>query len=93
MGFSKLGSLGRRCPNVISAIANAEIGRAPIYLVYDILRVSFNCFDAFKSSFVRRGGNAVAYMMARWETNVTHKRNCMAPFPDCLRTLVEFDLS
>ncbi|CAO2816818.1 unnamed protein product [Amaranthus hypochondriacus] len=79
--------------NVISAISNRIAGRAPIHLIYDSIISMLDSFADVKFSFVRRGGNTVAHMVARWETEYGREKVCMAPFPVCLRTLIELDLS
>ena len=79
--------------NVISAIINREVARALIHLIYVSLISLLHSFDEVIASFVRRGGNIVAHMVARWETDFAHEKVCMPPFPACLRSLAELDLS
>ncbi|CAO2813444.1 unnamed protein product [Amaranthus hypochondriacus] len=92
MGFMKIHVEGDAL-NVISAIIRREAGRAPIYLIYESLFSLIDTFDDVHVSFVRRGGNTVAHMVARWETDFAREKVCMPPFPDCLRSLAALDLS
>lgn len=92
MGFKKIHLEGDAL-NIITSIKNKEQGWAPIYLVLDCCFDVLSYFDVSMLSFVRRIGNTAAHMVARWETNINNEKLCMPPFPECLRTLEELDLS
>lgn len=79
--------------NVIVALKKKPRGLAHIHLIFDSCMDIMSSFDCILLSFVRRGGNTAAHMVARWETNLNNERICMSPFPDCLRTLKELDSS
>ena len=70
--------------SVMNAIAKKERGTAPIHALYDyVFNMSLD-FDNFTYSFVRRRGNTVAHMIARWDTGSTQEKICMDPFPSSL---------
>ncbi|CAO2813733.1 unnamed protein product [Amaranthus hypochondriacus] len=79
--------------NVINAIQKQEHGLSPLHLVYDSCFDVLDFFDLVVLSHVRRVGNTVAHMVARWNTEFNTEKVCMAPFPECLRTLAMLDLS
>lgn len=78
--------------SVINAVKRNNIGLAPIFNLYESLEDFSNCFLGFMCSFVRRSGNIVAHMIARWDTSVAPEKVCMDPFPDSLRALIDLDL-
>lgn len=76
---------------VIKAISRQDRGYAHIHLLFDqLIRSAFN-FNAFSCSFVRRHGNTVAHMVARWDTGFANEKICIEPFPLSLLTLVDLD--
>ncbi|KAL2932984.1 hypothetical protein RDABS01_016103 [Bienertia sinuspersici] len=78
--------------SVINAISSNAVGSAPIYLVYnDILRLK-NQFDNFACKHVKRSGNAIAHIIARWDIYGCNEYVCMSSFPQCILTLAEMDL-
>lgn len=79
--------------NVISAITNNTAGCAHIHFVYDHLLSMLPLFEDIKASFLRSRGNIVAHVVSRWEANFTCEKVCMPPFPVCLLSLAELNLS
>ncbi|XP_021836344.2 uncharacterized protein [Spinacia oleracea] len=54
--------------NVVKAVENASDGFSPIFLIYDDISRLSKSFDNFIFSHVRRVGNTVAHLVARWDT-------------------------
>ncbi|CAO2821249.1 unnamed protein product [Amaranthus hypochondriacus] len=79
--------------NVIVALKKKNRGLAPVHLIFDSCLDVLSSFDFTTFSFVRRVGNTVAHMVARWDTDLNIEKVCMPPFPECLLTLEELDLS
>lgn len=92
MGFNLI-HLEVEAINVLSAISSKDNRLAPIHLVYACIFYLLSYLDGFQCSFVRRCGNTLAHMVARWDTGASHEKICMATFPDCLLTLEELNLS
>lgn len=53
----------------LTTIIKKEAGRAHIHIVYDALLSMLDSFEDVRASFVRKGGNIVAHIVARWETD------------------------
>ncbi|CAO2828108.1 unnamed protein product [Amaranthus hypochondriacus] len=77
---------------VINTIARKDSGLAPIFSMYDSVHVLSSFFGTFSCSAIRRSGNTVAHMVARWDTGIAHEKICMEPFPTSLRALADLDL-
>lgn len=92
MGLNKIHLKGDAL-NVIVALKKKSRGLAPIHVLFDSCFDVLSFFDVATFSFVRRVGNTAVHMVARWETDFNTEKICMPPFPECLRTLEELDLS
>lgn len=77
---------------VINTINRKDCRLAPIFALYDSVHALSSCFVNFTCSAVRRSGNTVAHMIARWDTGIAHDKICMEPFPSSLRALEDLDL-
>lgn len=77
---------------VLNLINKMEDGLTYLHAVLDAILELRCCFSDFNCSFVRRHGNTVAHMVARWDTGNAMEKICMAPFPPSLQTLVDLDL-
>lgn len=77
---------------VINTIKRKESGLPLIYSLYESLHVLSSYFVSFSFNDVRRSGNTVAHMVARWDTVISHEKICIEPFPSSLRALVDLDL-
>ena len=66
--------------------------RGLLHLFYDSIFALSTCFLNFSCSFVRRNGNSVAHLIARWDTILVNEKIYMDPFPQGLQTLAELDL-
>lgn len=49
-------------------------------------------FTGFMCSDVKRGGNTVAHLVARWDMGPHHQKVCMDSFPQSDQTLADLDL-
>ncbi|XP_021745098.1 uncharacterized protein LOC110711034 [Chenopodium quinoa] len=79
--------------NVVSGVKLKANGCSPFFLIIDDIIALSLLFDFFSISHVRRSGNTVAHLVARWETNNCDELVCFGPFPQSLLTLAELDLS
>lgn len=77
---------------VMSAIENSLEGLSPIHLIYDHIVVLCSSFNGFGCSFVKRNGNTLAHLVARWDTDLASEKLFMDPFPQGFITLAELDL-
>ncbi|CAO2837557.1 unnamed protein product [Amaranthus hypochondriacus] len=91
MGFDHIWLEGD-AQTVINTIKRRDRGLAPIYALYDTLYALSLAFVNFDCSAVRRNGNTIAHMVARWDTGVANEKICMEPFPSSLRALADLDL-
>lgn len=78
--------------NVIHAILIQSDGLTPLHLIYENVYVVSSFFTGFMCSHVKRGGNTVAHLVARWDTAPNHEKVCMSPFTQSVQTLAKFDL-
>ncbi|CAO2822409.1 unnamed protein product [Amaranthus hypochondriacus] len=78
--------------NVISAIENNVDGLSPIHLFYDHIVALCSSLSGFGCSHIKRAGNTLAHLVARWDTGLAYEKVCMDPFPQGLQTLAELDL-
>ena len=78
---------------VVAALHQNQVGRAPISLLLsDVISLSKG-FDAFICSHVKRAGNTVAHLVARWDVNFNSEIVCTNSFPQSVTTLVDLDLA
>ncbi|KAL2931798.1 E3 UFM1-protein ligase 1-like protein [Bienertia sinuspersici] len=78
--------------NVVKKVNTTTMGFSPLFLIInDIVELS-NSFHAFTFSHVRRAGNTVAHLVARWDAKGSSELVCMAPFPQSISVLAELDL-
>ena len=78
---------------VVSAIYHKRVGYAPISsLLSDVLSLSLG-FDEFSCCHVKRAGNTVAHLVARWDVNFNAELICTHSFPQSVITLADLDLS
>ena len=75
--------------NVVSAIVSNVEGSFPIHHFYDCIADFSSCLLGFRCSFVRRFGNTLAHLVARWDTGLTKEKICTDPFPQVLLTLAK----
>ena len=77
---------------VLSALKNKPVGGSPIFNIFnDISRVCLS-FDEVSFSHVRRAGNVVAHLLARWECVANSEVVWLDSFPQSVSTLVDLDL-
>ncbi|XP_010696345.1 uncharacterized protein LOC104908875 [Beta vulgaris subsp. vulgaris] len=77
---------------VISGLKNKPVGGSPIFHVFnDISRVCLN-FSEISFSHVKRAGNVVAHLLARWECVANSEVVWLDFFPQSISTLAELDL-
>ena len=68
------------------------MGLSPLFLISnDIVELSKSC-HVFHFSHVRRVGNTIAHLVARWDTQRSSQLVCMNHFPQSIITLSELDL-
>lgn len=90
LGFAKV-LMECDAVTVVQAINNNYKGYSPLLLCYeDIARMKLS-FDTFQCSHVRRAGNTLAHLVARWSTNEM-EFVCLDNFPQSLITLAELEL-
>ena len=78
--------------SVVRSVQSEEYGLAPIYLIYEDIRNLAKSFSYFNFSHVKRAGNTVAHLVARWDTRNSDELVCMFPIPQSIMTLAELDL-
>ncbi|XP_048493311.1 uncharacterized protein LOC125493829 [Beta vulgaris subsp. vulgaris] len=77
---------------VVQAVKNNVDGMAPLFRVfYDIRRFIQN-FVAFSFLHVKRAGNVVAHLLARWDCSRNSEIVWLDNFPQSITTLVDIDL-
>ncbi|CAO2838716.1 unnamed protein product [Amaranthus hypochondriacus] len=77
---------------VINAIMSEDNGATPFHLLVDHMHLLCNNLNNVLCSFVRRNGNTVAHMIARWDTGNAREKICMEPFPPSLQCLADLDI-
>lgn len=70
----------------ISVTHSREDGRAHIHLFYDTIFALCSNVRGFNCSFVKRDGNSLAHLVARWDTGVADENIYMGLFPQGLQT-------
>lgn len=66
-------------------------GLSPLFLIFDDIGNIALLFDAFIISHIRRAGNTVAHLVARWDTRDSIELICMNSFPQSIITLADLD--
>lgn len=78
--------------SVVNKIVGKHQSASPIFhFYYDIFALS-SLFSSFRCSHVRRLGNTVAQLVARWEALLDSKTIYVGSFPQSLIALAELDL-
>lgn len=77
---------------VVQAIHKDDDGCSPIWLIYSDIKMMLLSFSSSHFSHVKRTGNTVAHLVARWDTHGVSELICMAPIPQSIITLAEYDL-
>ena len=78
--------------SVVSVIVSNVEGSSPIHHFYDCIADFSSCLLGFWCSFVRRNGNTLAHLLAKWKTRLANEKINTDPFPQGLLTLAELDL-
>ena len=91
MGFDKVW-LESDALAVVGALHHHAGGLSPLYLLFYDIRVLSLSFMSFRFSHIRRVGNTVAHLVARWDSHGSAELICMAPIPQSISTLAEYDL-
>lgn len=77
---------------VVNALKNQSEGGSPIFHIFnDIQRLCLD-FVSFSFSHVKRAGNCVAHLLARWECAGNSEFVWFESFPQSIATLAELDL-
>lgn len=90
MGFSKI-VLECDALNVVSTINQKVEGHSPLMLFYEDIDRMKNDFESFLCKHVRRVGNTLAHLIARWDVDVMD-HVWVENFPQSFVTLAEIDL-
>ncbi|CAO2816134.1 unnamed protein product [Amaranthus hypochondriacus] len=77
---------------VIEYINKGAASCSPLFLLLDRVLQLSQSFLGFKCSSIRRSGNTVAHMVARWNSHTGGDNIYMHPFPQSLVTLASIDL-
>ncbi|CAO2834732.1 unnamed protein product [Amaranthus hypochondriacus] len=77
---------------VIEGIHNKAQGCSPPFVLLDLVLQLSQSFLGFKCSSIRRSGNTVAHMVARWNAHTVGENVYMNPFLQSLVTLATLDL-
>lgn len=75
---------------VVKAIKLQQVGRAPVFLLYQDIIGICNSFSQFLCLRVRRSGNTVAHCIARWDTSINSERICINSFPPKLTSFAGY---
>lgn len=78
--------------NAVRCIEQGVHGYAPIFLLYDAVREARNNFNVFSISHVKRAGNTVTYLVARWEIEMDSESVWFDSFPQSILALAGIDL-
>lgn len=77
---------------VVRAVELKQIGSAPLFQIYDDIAHWRSEFVHFSVSHVKRAGNVVAHLLARWRCLCNSELVWLDNFPQSVTTLVELDL-
>lgn len=77
---------------VVNHINDCSHGFSPISLIYDDVGRLSKLFNAFVISHVKRAGNTIAHLVARWDTGGSPELICMNSIPQSISTLADMDL-
>lgn len=75
---------------VVQAIACKQTGASPIFLFFENVVCVSSSFDYFKCVHVKRVGNTVAHLVARWPTTGANELVMLDQFPQSIQTLVDW---
>ncbi|CAO2817780.1 unnamed protein product [Amaranthus hypochondriacus] len=64
----------------------------PLFLLFDYIETLKPFFLGFRCSLVRKNGNMVAHLVARWNSSRIGKSVFVSPFPQSLVSLASLDL-
>ena len=78
--------------SVVKAIDQRDDGYAPIDILCDSIFLLCSTYTIFGGSFVRRGGNTLAHLIARWDTGLANEKICTDSFLQGIQTFAELDL-
>ncbi|KAL2906077.1 Mitogen-activated protein kinase kinase 9 [Bienertia sinuspersici] len=86
LGFSKI-VLEIDALNVAQAIKTEATGSAPIFLIYEDIKLYKQMFEDFSCNHVKRSGNAIAHLIARWNCDDCNEYVRVCSFPQSILTL------
>lgn len=78
--------------NLVKALHVRSFGRAPIDLLYEDISLLGDGFTSFTVSHVKRGGNSVAHLIARYMSSNGYEQLYVDDFPQGVLALAELDL-
>lgn len=78
--------------SVVNAVKNNVEGVAPLFRVFDDIRSLARNFICFSFLHVKRAGNVVAHLLARWDCPCNSEIVWLDAFPESISTLVDIDL-
>ena len=67
--------------NMLTAINGGMDGSSPLHLIYDSIVALCPNFMGFSCSFVKRNGNTLVHLVARWDIGSANEKIWMDPFP------------
>lgn len=53
---------------------------SPLHLIYDSIVAFYPNFMGFSCSFVKRNGNTLVHLVARWDERLVKEKNCNGSF-------------
>lgn len=77
---------------VVKVVKQGTCESSPIFHFLNDVRRMAREFDVFSMYHVKRAGNIVVRLLARWESNCNAERVWLDSFPQSILTLVELDL-
>ena len=77
---------------VVQAVHKDNSGCSPIWLIYSDIKLLLLSFSSCRFSHVKRTGNTIAHLVAKWDTHGISELVCMAPIRQSIITLAEYDL-
>ncbi|KAK1395821.1 hypothetical protein POM88_005684 [Heracleum sosnowskyi] len=77
--------------NEVSDLKYEKAGLSPLFLFYEDIHMLKRSLDSFQVRHVKRGGNTVAHLAARWDVSFSSDFFCTDLIPQSNMTLAEFD--